>query len=45
MPPVEAARLVASIEFLDWTTENRLWHPEFVTLRVDWEPPKSSANI
>ncbi len=26
-------RLVASIEFLEWTSENRLRHPTFVALR------------
>ena len=28
-------QLVASIEFLEWTPENRLRHPKFVTLRDD----------
>jgi len=28
-------RLVASIEFLEWTPENRLRHPKFVALRDD----------
>jgi DNA ligase D-like protein (predicted ligase) len=28
-------RLVASIEFLEWTPENRLRHPKFVSLRDD----------
>jgi len=28
-------RLVASIEFLEWTPENRLRHPKFVGLRAD----------
>ncbi len=31
-------RLVASIEFLEWTSENRLRHPKFVALRDDREP-------
>ena len=31
-------QLVASIEFLEWTPENRLRHPKFVALRDDWEP-------
>jgi ATP-dependent DNA ligase len=30
-------RLVASIEFLEWTPENRLRHPKFVALRDDRE--------
>jgi DNA ligase D-like protein (predicted ligase) len=30
-------RLVASIEFLEWTPENRLRHPKFVGLRDDQE--------
>lgn len=30
-------RLVASIEFLEWTAENRLRHPKFVALRDDRE--------
>jgi len=30
-------RLVASIEFLEWTSENRLRHPKFVALRDDRE--------
>jgi bifunctional non-homologous end joining protein LigD len=28
-------RLVAAIEFLEWTTEGRLRHPKFVYLRGD----------
>ena len=28
-------RLIASIEFLEWTPENRLRHPKFVALRDD----------
>jgi bifunctional non-homologous end joining protein LigD len=28
-------RLVASIEFLEWTPESRLRHPKFVSLRDD----------
>jgi hypothetical protein len=31
------SRLVASIEFLEWTPENRLRHPKFVALRDDQE--------
>lgn len=31
-------RLVATIEFLEWTPENRLRHPRFVGLRVDKRP-------
>ncbi len=31
-------RLVATIEFLEWTPENRLRHPKFVGLRDDVEP-------
>jgi ATP-dependent DNA ligase len=30
-------QLVASIEFLEWTPENRLRHPKFVGLRDDQE--------
>jgi len=30
-------RLVASIEFLEWTPERRLRHPKFVALRDDRE--------
>jgi ATP-dependent DNA ligase len=32
--------LVASIEFLEWTLENRLRHPKFVALRDDREAKK-----
>lgn len=32
-------RLVAKIEFLEWTSENRLRHPRFEGLRVD-KPPR-----
>ncbi len=28
-------QLLASIEFLEWTPENRLRHPKFVALRAD----------
>ncbi len=28
-------QLVAAIEFLEWTPENRLRHPKFVALRGD----------
>jgi ATP-dependent DNA ligase len=31
-------RLVATIEFLEWTPENRLRHPRFVGLRTDKLP-------
>src|SRR5271168_4183591 len=30
--------LVAQIEFLEWTPENRLRHPKFVGLRIDKDP-------
>jgi ATP-dependent DNA ligase len=30
-------QLVAAIEFVEWTTENRLRHPKFVALRDDRE--------
>ena len=30
-------RLVASIEFLEWTPENRLRHPKFIALHDDRE--------
>lgn len=33
-------RLVASIEFLEWTPENRLRHPKFIALRDDREAEK-----
>jgi ATP-dependent DNA ligase len=33
-----ASRLVAAVEFLEWTPERRLRHPRFVGLRVDKDP-------
>jgi len=31
-------RLVAAVEFLEWTPERRLRHPRFVGLRADKDP-------
>jgi len=31
-------RLVATVEFLEWTLERRLQHPRFVGLREDKDP-------
>jgi bifunctional non-homologous end joining protein LigD len=33
-----APRLVAAVEFLEWTPELRLRHPRFVGLRADKNP-------
>jgi ATP-dependent DNA ligase len=33
-----APRLVAAVEFLEWTPERRLRHPRFVGLRADKDP-------
>jgi bifunctional non-homologous end joining protein LigD len=33
-----APRLVAAVEFLEWTPELRLRHPRFVGMRADKDP-------
>ena len=37
-------QLVASIEFLEWTPENRLRHPKFVALRDDLEAARMARE-
>ena len=38
-------KLVAVIEFLEWTEGDRLRHSKFVALRHDKEAPKAKASV
>ena len=39
------AKLVAEIEFLEWTLDNHHRHPKFVALRDDRVTEKSSESV